>query len=277
MSFAQCTACLRKHKRPVNSRCEYLKADVQRCAELGLSSSECINYLPELMEEDIDPSDKMAGKVDNGTAIAEGVGPHLRRQSEHLDSELIQQLVTESIQSRKLLESSQKQVERMMAQLLDLKLNTVSPGGSLPVSVTTVSQASPTATTCTYTLAQVSPTTMITSSVTSPWPYSSWSLPPPGVNIRPGLAPSPMFRGQFPSSSLANPINQVPGTAAPLQGPTFPVLPPGSSSTRVLHYKGQRQQHQCSKDLLMLHSRVRQELPWVVRLQQEQYSRVHLP
>ena len=40
------------------------------------------------------------------------------------DRDLLQRLVTESVESRKLLQSSQQQVERMMAQLVDLKLET---------------------------------------------------------------------------------------------------------------------------------------------------------
>ena len=96
----------------MNSKCEYAKVAVSKCAELGISSAEYMLYLPDLLPEDADPS-----KSDHG-------GKHVKSSPvpETFDAELVKQLVAESIQSRKLLESSQSQVERMMAQLLDLKI-----------------------------------------------------------------------------------------------------------------------------------------------------------
>ena len=114
MSFADCTACRRRHKRSVNTKCDYAKLAVEKCASLGLSSSQYLHYLPELLVEDVDT--KMAGKSKD-TQASPGAIP-----SQLVDNELISQLLGESVQSRKLLESSQAQVERMMAQLLDLKI-----------------------------------------------------------------------------------------------------------------------------------------------------------
>ena len=107
MGFADCTGCSRHHKRPVNTKCEYLKSAVEKCLELGVSSADYMMYLPDLLAEDIPPE---AGK---------GVKP---KPVVDIDSTLLQQLVSESEASRKLLQSSQSQVERMMAQLLDLNL-----------------------------------------------------------------------------------------------------------------------------------------------------------
>ena len=112
MSFADCTSCLRRHKRPANSKCEFLKVAVEKCGTLGLSSSQYMQYLSELLPEDVDP--KMEGRQ-----TKDPVSPVAQTQ---FDNAIIAQLVSESIQSRKLFESSQAQVERMMAQLLDLKL-----------------------------------------------------------------------------------------------------------------------------------------------------------
>ena len=112
MSFADCNACVRRHRRPVNTKCEYLKVAVEKCVSLGFKSSDYMLHLPELLPEDVDP--KMAGAQTKGDTIhSQGV----------VDNDLVAQLVAESVQSRKLLESSQSQVERMMAQLLDLKID----------------------------------------------------------------------------------------------------------------------------------------------------------
>ena len=71
-----------------------------------------MQYLPELLPEDADLK-----KV--GRHSKEPVSPTVQVQ---LDNTLIAQLLSQRVQSRKLLESSQNQVERMMAQLLDLKI-----------------------------------------------------------------------------------------------------------------------------------------------------------
>ena len=58
MGFADCTDCTarcRWHKRPVNTKCEYTKLAVAKCAELVLSSSAFMHYLPDLLPEDTDP------------------------------------------------------------------------------------------------------------------------------------------------------------------------------------------------------------------------------
>ena len=62
MAFASCTTCQRRHKRPINSKCEYMKAATEKCKELGLPSTDYVYYLPELFEEDIDPAEIMARK-----------------------------------------------------------------------------------------------------------------------------------------------------------------------------------------------------------------------
>ena len=54
MGFADCTACLHWHRRPVNSKCEYAKIAVAKCAMLGLYSAEYLLYLQDLLPEDTD-------------------------------------------------------------------------------------------------------------------------------------------------------------------------------------------------------------------------------
>ena len=56
MSFADCTACLWKHKHPVNTKCEYTKLAVEICMGRRISSSHYMDYLPDLVSEDILPS-----------------------------------------------------------------------------------------------------------------------------------------------------------------------------------------------------------------------------
>ena len=116
MSFADCNSCSRHHKRPVNSRCEYSKAAVSKCAELGISSSEYVKFLLELLFEDMEPV--RAVPISTSTP-----GRACVPSSSGCKDELLQQLITENAKCRKLLESSQNQVERMMTQLLDLKVN----------------------------------------------------------------------------------------------------------------------------------------------------------
>ena len=116
MSFADCNACVRHHRRPVNTKCEYVKAAVEKCLSLRLKSSDYMLHLPDLLPEDIDP--KMAG---NQTKVGAESAP-LVQEAGNINNDLIARLVEESVESRRLLESSQGQVERMMAQLLDLKI-----------------------------------------------------------------------------------------------------------------------------------------------------------
>ena len=133
MSFADCTACVRRHKRPANTKCEYAKVAVEKCVSLGLKSSDYMLHLPDLLPEDMDPkAGRRPSKPDLSTV-------HESPSTGKIDNELIARLVSESVHSRKLLESSQGQVERMMAQLLDMKIDqsrsrpTVSAGATAAV------------------------------------------------------------------------------------------------------------------------------------------------
>ena len=121
MAFAGCNACSRRHKRPVNSKCDYLKAAVNKCAELGISSPEYVQFIPELLLEDTDPASVKLVKPSVPVATSTP-GRAEVPSGPDVNNELLQELVSENARSRKLLESSQNQVERMMAQLLDLKL-----------------------------------------------------------------------------------------------------------------------------------------------------------
>ena len=58
MSFADCNTCVRRHKRPVNTKCEYVKVAIEKAVSLGLKASDYMLHLPDLLPEDIDP--KMA-------------------------------------------------------------------------------------------------------------------------------------------------------------------------------------------------------------------------
>ena len=44
----ECTACIRKHKRPYNSRCRYMKLAVEKCVELRCPTSDYRLYMPDL-------------------------------------------------------------------------------------------------------------------------------------------------------------------------------------------------------------------------------------
>ena len=46
--------CDRKHDRPVNSRCPYLKSTIAKCVEFGVSSDNYKLYLPEIGSLDIE-------------------------------------------------------------------------------------------------------------------------------------------------------------------------------------------------------------------------------
>ena len=95
-SFADCNTCLRRHKRPVNTKCEYGKVAVEKCVSLGLKSSDYMLHLPDLLPEDKDP--KMAGIQTKGRSVSV--------LGQALDNELVAQLLSETLESRKLLESS---------------------------------------------------------------------------------------------------------------------------------------------------------------------------
>ena len=154
MAFANCTGCFRRHKRPVNTRCEYLKSATEHCVSLRITTSEFAKYLPELLEEDMDPtfdySAPMAGTLPSRPEVGVAGAGELTEDS--MPTSLLRELVSENIKSRKLFESSQHQVERMMAQLLDLKISSQRsqsvgpvPPVITPVStpVTTVTSTSP--------------------------------------------------------------------------------------------------------------------------------------
>ena len=44
--------CLRKHKRPVDTKCEYAKVAVDECRSLGLKSLDYLLHLPDMLPED---------------------------------------------------------------------------------------------------------------------------------------------------------------------------------------------------------------------------------
>ena len=48
MALVSCNACNRRHERPVNSKCIYLKAAVSRCLHLGVSTDNYKHYLPDI-------------------------------------------------------------------------------------------------------------------------------------------------------------------------------------------------------------------------------------
>ena len=246
MSFANCTGCNRRHKRPVNSKCDYKKAAQDRCIELGVPATDILLYLPELLEEDIDPADKMAGIRTNGS-------PSVGTASD-ISSELIHQLVTESVRSRKLLESSQNQVERMMTQLLELKI------GSQQTAVTTSSLTSHSQPVSVFSTVTVPTpvTTTTTAATTMSASGTTWS---PAVPIMapwmsaplPGSSASPGFQQAFPGSSTwpsysstqmglpttstsglqfpGPPGLSVPGAASAPPGLHASALPPGAPTS----------------------------------------------
>ena len=59
MALVACTACDRRHVRPVNSKCLYFKFALDKCAALGASRDNWKFYLP-----DIGTLDGGEGEVD---------------------------------------------------------------------------------------------------------------------------------------------------------------------------------------------------------------------
>ena len=265
-SFVDCTACKRKHKRPVNTRCEYAKLAVKKCSELGLSTSGYMLYLPDLWPEDTEsPAAGVAGKSIPLSPIVQQVGAEAS-----IETNLIHQLISESVQSRKLLESSQSQVERMMAQLLDMKIATKSApteggqgaeAGGAGTAGAVQPQLQPQPSTSTPVLPSV-PTTSVPVSqpVGGPWTsippgfthYQPWpgqtahlvSSPTVSTNVPttpwtlPGLAAAAGIPAASGASAAmpATAAGTTQAAAAALQNPYMPpYLLPGASQQASVH------------------------------------------
>ena len=174
MSFADCTACRRRHKRPCNSRCEYAKSAVEHCVQLGLSSAEYVKYLPELLEEDIEVAGNKT-KASPRPQLPDTLEVHSHQSV--VESSLLTEFISESIRSRKLFESSQAQVERMMAQLLDLKVS-----ATKPKMATFPAVGSPSVATQPEPTGSLNPPLLHTSTpIGSSVPGAQWTSLPPGL------------------------------------------------------------------------------------------------
>ena len=215
MAFADCTGCHRRHKRPVNTRCEYLKSARDHCVSLQISTSEYVRYLPELLDEDLDPDFDYINQMAGTETKSPRPGNTFTDSENSMHTSLLRELVSENVKSRKLFESNQQQVERMMSQLLDLKISSqrMQSVPSVPLVTTTAVVTAP-VTTVTMTPATMTPSSVpMYSSQSRQGPLmTNFSVPSTSVGapwtaIPPGFLPSPT------ACTWANP-SVIPGALA---------------------------------------------------------------
>ena len=108
MGVADCTACTRRHDWPVNSKCLYVKAALQKCVLLGAPHVDFMLHLPEIGA--LPEEGEVEGEDDHAAA-------GLRRP---LEGDIIRLLIRENEESRRLLEVSQTQMDAMLKQMQEL-------------------------------------------------------------------------------------------------------------------------------------------------------------
>ena len=136
MPEADCNACLRKHERPVNTKCLYAKEAVAKCKELRIPISDYMDYLPDLGVLEDDPAL-------SGQAMAGHANPALSPTDKY-NSELVRELIKENMDFKRLLLESKDNMDRVCAhmQTLTLQLSdrergrdiTVGGNDSVPIS-----------------------------------------------------------------------------------------------------------------------------------------------
>ena len=105
MGLVSCTGCDRKHDRPVNSRCPYLKSAIAKCVVLGVSSDDYKFYLPEI------------GSLDIDSEITSTAFP--------LMADDIMAILQDNAECKRQLMETQRQLAHVLGQLDSMSLNVV--------------------------------------------------------------------------------------------------------------------------------------------------------
>ena len=104
MALLSCTGCNRKHDRPINSRCSYMKLALVRCKELGVSPDNYRLHLPDL-------------------DVAASVLPAMAspsKQSFNLSPEDVKALLTDNAECKRQVQETNRQMGVLIQQMSEL-------------------------------------------------------------------------------------------------------------------------------------------------------------
>ena len=108
MGLEDCTACARRHERPANSKCSYIKAALTKCEALGAPAVDYMLHLPDI--------DSLPVEGEAGEAIEGGI----LRALQSSESEFVKLLIHENEESCRLLEVSKVQMDAMIKEMQEL-------------------------------------------------------------------------------------------------------------------------------------------------------------
>ena len=213
----ECTMCFRRHKRPYNSKCRYLKAAVDKCVELRLATTEYRHYLLDLQPawENSD-NDDMEDKS-------------------HEVSEDMKSLVQMNQGYQDQIKQAKKDISSLVDQMMQLTMvvNTLTTGHLSGAQHTpAVPPIQPTQ------LGSTPSTTTMNSQSAGPATYPSWSLPPPGLGATRGVPTQPPQVGPGVPAGLgvAKPIWSTTQSAGLPNNP--PMVPPHNPSAGNMGWAG---------------------------------------
>ena len=217
MALVSCNACDRRHERPINSKCIYLKAAISKCAELGVSRDDYRLHLPDIMEP-----------------VTGGAGtPKYTHAAFPLLAEDVLALLQDNAECKRQLAETKHQLDTIITRLDNLSLNNVQgvsgaaggvmgdPGqwpASTLIGTGLVGQVPVTTTSITTGITSVS--SMYTAPVTSTF-SSAWSPGVAGQNTLVRPPPPPGYSGSLwlpPPGLTGAPSASTTSIGAPLPG-----------------------------------------------------------
>ena len=216
MPVVACSACERKHVRPINSKCLYFKRSVQVCEELGISTDEWRFHLPELgtLDPVIDPTlpntggDKSHSPKTPGLVISDKDILAVIRDNESCrqkvnDAESKIAFLTQQVSELSFLISSRQSETQSVPGAVGGIFPPPISHASLPVTTTAASTAAT--------------TTWSTSGAGASSGLMQWSALPSSFPHHPGMQTQPAF-GVPPPPGLMSTSTSTSVFGAPQQG-----------------------------------------------------------
>ena len=168
MALAQCSACERKHERPVNTKCKYLNRAVEICVELGVSTDEWRLHLPDLDEEKGSESGEATFLGGNTTRSS----PSAKGSEFVMSPSDVSALLRDNAECKRMILETQRQVAQLSRQMTNLTMTQqVQAGSGENPPVSSSAPVTSVATKPIFTSASISTSTVVSAGNT----LSSWN------------------------------------------------------------------------------------------------------